>query len=126
MRELPGIFEVHLSGTPESIGWAHARLLYPEMVENEGILFQNLDKAVPNRALRELLLDMAELRYRRVDTAMSAARRSEIAAAALGFTPDPSAHVFPTYQRFVYLNALYDIALQRPANPPVSDKLPPG
>lgn len=111
VRERPGILEVHLEGTPERIGWAHARLLYPEMVENEGVLLANLQKAVPNAGLRTLLLDLAQLRYRDVDSAMSSERRAELAAAALAFTPDPYANVFPTYQRFVYLNALYDIAL---------------
>ncbi|MFZ5889912.1 MAG: C45 family autoproteolytic acyltransferase/hydrolase [Myxococcota bacterium] len=105
------VLEVHLRGAPGEIGWAHARLLYPEMVENEGVLLANFEKAVPNLALRTLLLDLAQLRYRDLPAGMSEARRSEIAAGALGFQPDPYAGVFPTFQRFVYLNALYDIAL---------------
>jgi hypothetical protein len=109
--ERDGVFEVHLTGTPEQIGWAHSRLLYPQMVENEGILFQNLKKNVRSGLLRTLLLDLAELRYRNVANGMSRERRAEIAAGALGFAPDPYASWFPTYQRFVYLNALYDIAL---------------
>ncbi|HEY1535104.1 MAG TPA: hypothetical protein VGF76_13850, partial [Polyangiaceae bacterium] len=32
------ILEVGLRGKPEQIGFEHARLLYPEMVQNEGIL----------------------------------------------------------------------------------------
>ncbi|MGC4094259.1 MAG: C45 family autoproteolytic acyltransferase/hydrolase [Polyangiaceae bacterium] len=109
--EQRGVLEVHLSGTPAEIGWSHARLLYPEMVENEGVLLKNFEKAVPSWPLRTLLLDLAQLRYRGLAASLSAARRDEIAAGALGFQPDPYTGVFPTFQRFVYLNALYDIAL---------------
>lgn len=109
--EQHGVLEVHLAGTPREIGWAHARLLYPEMVENEGVLLTNFQKAVPSWPLRLLLLDLAQLRYRGLSHGLNSDRRNEIAAGALGFQPDPYAGVFPTYQRFVYLNALYDIAL---------------
>lgn len=109
--EREGVLEAHLSGTPQQIGFAHSRLFYPEMVENEGVLLSNFKKAVPTWPLRALLLDLAELRYRHVAEHMSEERRLEIAAGALGFQPDPYADLFPTFQRFAYLNALYDIAL---------------
>ena len=105
------ILEVGLRGRPEQIGFAHARLLYPEMVENEGILLGRFQEQVKSSVLRQALLDLAELRYAHVDRGMSPARRLEIAAGAQGFQPDPYAGLFPTYQRFVYLNALYDMAL---------------
>jgi hypothetical protein len=105
------ILEVGLRGRPEQIGFEHARLLYPEMVQNEGILLGRFQEQVSNRLLRNVLLDLAELRYAHVDRGMSLARRMEIAAGARGFSPDPYAGIFPTYQRFVYLNALYDMAL---------------
>jgi hypothetical protein len=105
------IWEVHLTGSPADIGYAHARLLYDRMVENEGILLGHFEEMLSFRPARWLLLDLAQLRYRAVDEGMSDERRQEIAAGALGFQPDPYTNVFPTYQRFVYLNALYDIAL---------------
>ena len=105
------ILEVGLRGKPEQIGFEHARLLYPEMVQNEGILLGRFQQQVSNPVLRNVLLDLAELRYAHVDRGMSLARRTEIAAGARGFSPDPYAGIFPTYQRFVYLNALYDMAL---------------
>jgi isopenicillin-N N-acyltransferase-like protein len=105
------ILEVGLRGTPEQIGYEHARLLYPEMVQNEGILLGRFQQQVSNPVLRNVLLDLAELRYAHVDRGMSLARRMEIAAGARGFSPDPYSGIFPTYQRFVYLNALYDMAL---------------
>jgi hypothetical protein len=109
--ERGGLLEVHLRGDPENIGYAHASLLYPEMVENEGILLEELRRAVPNALLRGALLDLAQFRYRKLGEGMSAERRAEIAGGALAFAPDPYRSTFPTYQRFVYLNALYDIAL---------------
>jgi isopenicillin-N N-acyltransferase like protein len=105
------ILEVGLRGKPEEIGFEHARLLYPEMVQNEGILLGRFQEQVPHALLRHVLLDAAELRYAHVDRGMSLARRMEIAAGARGFQPDPYSGIFPTYQRFVYLNALYDMAL---------------
>jgi len=105
------ILEVGLRGKPEEIGYEHARLLYPEMVQNEGILLGRFKEQVSNTFFRRLLLDLAELRYAHVDRGMSLARRTEIAAGARGFQPDPYSDLFPTYQRFVYLNALYDMAL---------------
>jgi isopenicillin-N N-acyltransferase-like protein len=105
------ILEVGLSGKPEQIGFQHARLLYPEMVQNEGILLGRFQEQVSNSVFRHVLLDLAELRYAHVDRGMSLSRRMEIAAGARGFQPDPYAGIFPTYQRFVYLNALYDMAL---------------
>jgi isopenicillin-N N-acyltransferase like protein len=111
VRERERLLEVGLSGTPEAIGYSHARLLHAQMVENEGILLGRFGQQVPSFLLRQLLLDLAQVRYRNVDSGMSSARLREIAAGAYGFQPDPYADVFPTYQRFVYLNALYDIAL---------------
>lgn len=106
-----GLLEVHLRGDPIEIGYAQARLLYPEMVENEGVLFDSFREAVPTSLLRYALLDLAQIRYRNVANGFSADRRAEIAAGALAFQPDPYADMFPTFQRFAYLNALYDIAL---------------
>ena len=109
--ERDGLLEVGLSGNPEAIGYAHARLLFDAMRENEGILLDRFTERVSNGLVRTLLLDLAAFRYRHVDAGMSEDRKRELAAMAFGFQPDPYADLFPTYQRFVYLNALYDISL---------------
>jgi isopenicillin-N N-acyltransferase like protein len=116
-RNVGNILEVRLEGTPETIGYSHARLLYPEMVENEGILLGRFRDQVPARFARSLLMDLAQLRYRDVDREMSADRLREIAAGSRGFQPDPYTELFPTFQRFVYLNALYDISLSFEGSP---------
>jgi isopenicillin-N N-acyltransferase like protein len=116
-RNVGNILEVRLEGTPETIGYSHARLLYPEMIENEGILLGRFRDQVPARFARSLLMDLAQLRYRDVDSEMSPERLREIAAGSRGFQPDPYTELFPTFQRFVYLNALYDISLSFEGSP---------
>ncbi len=117
VRRQASLLQVGLSGSPEDIGYAHARLLYPEMVENEGILLTRFKEQVPSQLLRSALLDLAQFRYRAVDAEMAPNRLREVAAGALAFQPDPFAAFFPTFQRFVYLNALYDISLSFEGSP---------
>ncbi len=106
-----GIWEVGLRGRPEEIGWAHGKLLYEQMVANEGKLFGAFEQAIPSWPLRTLVLDLAVFGYRDVNQGMSSERQRELAAQALAFSPDPYERFFPTFQRFVYLSALYDISL---------------
>ena len=61
------ILEVRLAGTPEQIGHQHARLLYPEMVQNEGVLYGQFEQFVPFPPARWLMTDLALLRFRAVD-----------------------------------------------------------
>ena len=111
LRRRGEILELGLVGDPAQIGVAHARLARSQMIENEGILFQRFEETVPSWPLRTLVLDMAQFRYRALDAELGNARRFELAAMATAFQPDPFADWFPTYQRHVYLEALYDIAL---------------
>jgi len=110
-RKRGAILEVRLEGSPEAIGHQHARLLYREMVENEGTLYDQFAHFVPVPPLRWLIVDLSRLQFRSVDQGMTGERRREIAAEARGFSPDPYDGFLPTYHRFVFLNSLYDIAL---------------
>lgn len=105
------ILEVRLAGTPTQIGHQHGRLLYPEMIENEGTLYDQFRRFVPFAPARWLIMDVSRVQFRHVDRGMSEERRREIAAEAAALSPDPYADFLPTYHRFVFLNALYDIAL---------------
>jgi hypothetical protein len=111
------ILEVRLAGSPEAIGWQHARLLYRDMVADEAALYGQFERFVPVGAVRTLLMDVSRLEFRHVDRGMDEARRREVAAQALGFSPDPFASVLATYHRFVFLQALYDIALSFERSP---------
>lgn len=105
------ILEVRLVGSPEQVGRAHGRLLYPEMAANEGTLYAQFEHYVPIPPLRWLISDVSRVQFRGVDQGMTEARRREIAAEAEAFSPDPFASFLPTYHRFVFLQSLYDIAL---------------
>lgn len=102
---------VRLVGSPETIGHQHSKLLYDEMVQSEGQLYSTFEELVPIAPLRWLILDVARVIHRGADSTMSSDRLGEIAAQARAFSPDPFEGYFPTYQRLVYLNSLYDIAL---------------
>lgn len=110
-RKRGNILEVRLVGSPEEIGDQHARLLYDEMVASEAQLYTTLEKLVPIAPLRWLIFDVARVIHRGADGTMTKERLAEIAAQARAFSPDPFEDTFPTYQRLVYLNSLYDIAL---------------
>jgi hypothetical protein len=110
-RKRGAIHEVRLSGSPEAIGWQHARLLHRQMVDDEAALYAEFERYVPLAPVRTLLMDISRVGYRHVDRNLSDAMRREVAAEALGFAPDPFASVLPTYHRFVFLQSLYDIAL---------------
>ncbi|MEO8878442.1 MAG: C45 family peptidase [Polyangiaceae bacterium] len=106
-----GIRMVALSGTPEQIGTAHARLLRDRMIADEGEVWGDFSKFVPISLARTLMMDVGRVRYRHVDEGVPEPRRREIAAQAIAFQPDPFAGRMPTYERMMFLHSLYDIAL---------------
>jgi len=110
-RKRGDIFEVRLVGTPEQMGHQHSRLLYDEMVHNEGELYSVFREQVPFAPARWLIMDISRLSFRDVDDGMSDDRLREVAAQVQAFTPDPYEHVLPTFHRFVFLQWLYDISL---------------
>lgn len=106
-----GLIEAHLDGTPEQIGTQHGTLLYEPMVQNEGEVWDGFSAIVPFAPARVLLFDMGRVMHRNVADNFPASRRSEIAAEARAFSPDPYADKIPTYERMLSLHALYDISL---------------
>ena len=116
-RKRGNILEVRLSGSPERIGHQHARLLYREMVHDEGELYRQFEEHVPFAPARWLIMDVSRLKFGDVDEGMAEGRRREIAAQARAFSPDPFDQFLPTYHRFVFLQSLYDIALSFERSP---------
>ena len=112
-----GLREVYLEGSPEAIGAAEARLLRDPMIADEDRLWSDYEHYVPWAIARVGILDASRWRYRHVDRAIPEARRRELAAQSLAFAPDPFATRMPTYQRMVFLHALYDIALSFERSP---------
>lgn len=111
VRVRAGLREVYLEGSPERIGADDGRLLRGPMVADEGTLWSDFERYVPWWIARVGIQDYSRVRYRHVDAGVPEARRRELAAQALAFAPDPFASRMPTYQRMLFLSALYDIAL---------------
>jgi isopenicillin-N N-acyltransferase like protein len=110
-RTVAGLREVSLRGSPEETGAAEARLLRDSMIADEARLWGDYERYVPWWPLRVAIEDVSRLRYRHIDRGLPEARRRELAAQSLAFDPDPFIAHMPTYQRMVFLHALYDIAL---------------
>jgi len=105
------ILEVRLVGTPAEIGDAHSKLLHDEMVASEGAVYTAFEKYVPLSPVRHFMVDLGKMRFRHLDQGISTDRFVEIAAQARAFDPDPFEGYIPTFQRFIYLQSLYDISL---------------
>jgi isopenicillin-N N-acyltransferase-like protein len=110
-RERAGLREVYLEGSPEAIGAAHGRLLRERMVADERALSGDYQRYVPWWIARVAIEDFSRVRYRHITRGIAEARRRELAAEALAFQPDPFRSHMATYERLVFLHALYDIAL---------------
>ncbi len=104
------LWVMQLGGTPATLGYRHARLAGPLMAEGDARMLELFADTVPSRALRAAVSAIVRARYRRLDRSFPPDRRAEIFGESVGYA-DPFTHVFPTYQRLVYLHALYDIAL---------------
>ena len=104
------VWVMQLAGDPVELGYQHARLATPLMADGDGRMLDLFASTVPSRPLRALVSAIVQARYRRLDRSFPDERRAEIFGESVGYV-DPYSHVFPTYQRLVYLHALYDIAL---------------
>jgi hypothetical protein len=111
VRVVDGLREVFLNGSPEEIGAAQARALRDPMIADESRLWGDYEHFVPWWIARFGIEEVSRVRYRNLDRGVPEARRRELAAQSLAFAPDPFEGRMPTYQRMVFLHALYDIAL---------------
>ena len=117
LRPRGKVTEIRLVGTPEQIGHAHVRLAYDQVVAIEQTMHDEFAHYVPWAPARWAIVDFARWRFRGLDLTLGADRRREIAAYAAAFAPDPFQGGMDTYQRFVFLNSLYDIMLSFERSP---------
>ncbi len=117
LRKRGSIFEVSLHGDAAARGAAVSRLLRKEMVEDEGALYDAFKKGVPFAPARWAIMDLGRWQFRKVEAGIPADYRDEVAGIALGFQPDPFTGIMPSYHRFVFLYAVYDIALSFEKSP---------
>jgi isopenicillin-N N-acyltransferase like protein len=104
------LWVMQVAGDPTTLGYQHARLASPLMAEGDQRMLDLFAATVPSRFLRAAVSAIVQARYRSLDRGFPAERRAEIYGESVGYA-DPFTHVFPTYQRMVYLHALYDISL---------------
>jgi len=112
-----GVRALYLEGSPEEMGAAHVSLLRQNMIDDEAEMWALFAHFVPVSALRTLIMDISRVQYRHVDRGIPEPRRREVAAEASAFVPDPFTGKLPTYQRLVFLHAMYDIALSFERSP---------
>lgn len=117
MRKRGSIFEVALEGEAAARGSAVSRLLRKEMVEDENALYQAFKQGVPFAPARWAIMDLGRFQFRKVEQGIPVAYRDEVAGIAAGFQPDPFDGILPSYHRFVFLYAVYDIALSFEKSP---------
>ena len=111
LRRRGAIWELGLAGEPVARGAAISRLMRQPMVDDEQELYDGFAKAVPFAPARWAIMDLGRFRFRHVDRGIPSYYRDEIAGLAQGFSPDPFESILPSYHRFVFLYAVYDIAL---------------
>ncbi len=117
LRRRGAIWEMGLAGPPAARGASMARLLREPMVADEQELYDAFAKGVPFAPARWAIMDLGRWRFRKVERGIPDDYRLEIAGIARGFAPDPFEGVLPSYHRFVFLYAVYDIALSFEKSP---------
>jgi isopenicillin-N N-acyltransferase like protein len=117
MRKRGSIFEVSLKGDAAARGASVSRLLRKEMVEDEHALYDAFKKGVPFAPARWAIMDLGQWQFRKVEHGIPEPYRDEVAGIAQGFQPDPFTAIMPSYHRFVFLYAVYDIALSFEKSP---------
>jgi isopenicillin-N N-acyltransferase-like protein len=107
---------MQVEGSPEQLGYRHARLATPLMVEGDRRMVDLFRTFVPSAIFRWALTSVVRLRYRNLEAGFPSIRRVEIFGQALGYE-NPSGNFLSTYDRLVYLHGLYDIALAFEGSP---------
>jgi hypothetical protein len=103
-----GVWEVHLSGEPYQMGWAHARLGQQLHQLQERYLFDEFYRYVPSSMARFAIKNAVRFGYRKLGDFIPRARAEELAGEANAGV-DLYADFLPLYHRLVYYHSLHDI-----------------
>ena len=117
LRRRGSLWEFGLSGDPATRGASISRLMRRPMIDDEQELYEAFARGVPFAPARWLIMDLGRFRFRHVDQGIPAYYQQELAGLARGFAPDPFESILPSYHRFVFLYAVYDIALSFEKSP---------
>jgi hypothetical protein len=103
-----GVWEVHLSGEPYAMGWAHSRLGQRLLLEQEDYMFSEMAKYVPSKIALFFIRAGVRLGYRHIPEFLPRERQEEMAGLADAMI-DQHADFLPTYHRVVFYHSLHDI-----------------
>jgi hypothetical protein len=117
LRRRGTIWEAGLAGASVDRGLAVSTLLRRPMIDDEQAMYDAFAKGVPFAPARWLLMELGRVKFRGVDRGIPRTYQEEIAGIAQGFAPDPFEKILPSYHRFVFLYAVYDIALSFERSP---------
>ncbi|MGZ3418325.1 MAG: C45 family autoproteolytic acyltransferase/hydrolase [Polyangiales bacterium] len=117
LRRHGKLWEMGVSGAPAARGASISKLLRGPMIDDERAMYDAFAHGVPFAPARWALMDLGRWRFRNVEKGIPSAYREEVAGIALGFSPDPFTDILPSYHRFVFLYAVYDIALSFEKSP---------
>ncbi len=117
LRKRGAVWELALAGPPSHRGAAVSTLLRAQMIDDEREMYAGFERAVPFAPARWAIMDIGRFSYRHVDRGIPEPYRWELHGLATAFQPDPFASVMPSYQRFAFLYAVYDISLSFEKSP---------
>ena len=106
-------------GDPFTLGYCNSRLLGAVMDRQEQTLVDLLDRLVPSRAVRHLLIRGLMVAYRDAPRHLTEAEKLEILGIATG-RPDRFRRLGPTYGRILAYHAIHDISQSLIDNPLVA------
>jgi hypothetical protein len=110
-HEDEGIREIYLEGDPVARGFGMASLCRETLDAQEDQLFHELDRLLPGRLRRFVLLRVAMFAFRDLGDYMEDAEKLEAAAMVPALErsgPRPHVDFLPIYQRVLFYQTLYD------------------
>ncbi len=111
VHEDEGIREIYLEGDAVARGFGMASLCRETLDAQEDQLFHDLDRLLPGRLRRFVLLRLVMFAYRDLRSYLEDAEMLEAAAMVPALErggPRPQADVLPVYQRVLFYQTLYD------------------
>lgn len=110
LRKREGIFEARFAGPPYERGYARGRLVYPELVRQEGAIHELIERFVPSAIKRFFLGKIMAVNLAESIPKIPAAHNAEIAGLSDAIRPDPFPNEWNPFARQLALHALHDFS----------------
>jgi len=116
LQKHAGLWEIHLRGTPEDIGYAAGKLGGPVDLRIENEMLDQLDQLLPQEWSRYLVLRAVGLNMLDLPRFTPPELQREIFAETRDYA-DPHSYLAPAYPRILSYHALHDISQMLIDNP---------